>query len=345
MTAAPVELRGLQGNNPFDFLAALGVQVAFEYEEDQPSLWWSDDVIPFPIVSAGFEFDRISRQAQTRLKSWLQGTNFTPVSMTQESLKKWLSLKLKDDDAREFLSNAATDKYAGRFYMALIAEGSRDNNGASKPTDLYFTAGQMQFLKIVREVIENVTPQEIVEDLRSGTPKELERKTLLLNVADDAIYALSSRNPSGAIKFVKPGIEALSILGLSCIPVFGSSNRTLTQGCSGSWKRGTFEWPIWKQPATSSMVRSILAATTPLDPNRQESYYGWSVHRIYRSVITRHDQGGYGTFKPAEIAWSTNGLTQEKRREAPKILDKAADEAQANGLTHEKLTELIESDD
>ena len=308
MTAAPVELRGLQGNNPFDFLAALGVQAAFEYEEDHPLLWWSDDVIPCPIVSSSFEIDRIAKQAQSRLKAWLQGTNLVPADKHGEALKQWLTLKLKSKDTRKFLENAVMDKYAGRFYMSLIAEGSLDNKGSSKPSDLYFAAGNMQFLKIVREIIDNVTTKEIVKDLTEGTPTELKnRKTLMLDVADDAIYALAAKNPSNVDKYLKPGIEALCILGLSCIPVYGSPNRTRTQGCSGAWSRGAFEWPIWNKPAAPTMVRSILSATTPLDPNRQESYDGWSVHRIYRSVITRSEKGkGYGLFKPAEIAWSTN---------------------------------------
>ena len=39
-------LTGLEGTNPLGFLAALGVQVAFASEGDQPRLWWSDDIIP-----------------------------------------------------------------------------------------------------------------------------------------------------------------------------------------------------------------------------------------------------------------------------------------------------------
>ena len=39
-------LPGLEGTNPLGFLAALGVQVAFANEDEQPRLWWSDDVTP-----------------------------------------------------------------------------------------------------------------------------------------------------------------------------------------------------------------------------------------------------------------------------------------------------------
>ena len=38
-----VHLTGLEGTNPLGFLAAVGVQVAFDTEPDHPRLWWSDD--------------------------------------------------------------------------------------------------------------------------------------------------------------------------------------------------------------------------------------------------------------------------------------------------------------
>ena len=348
MTSNPVELHGLQGNNPFDFLAALGVQAAFEHEQEQPLLWWSDDVVPYPIVSPEFQIDRIAHHAQSRLRSWIQGTNLVPPAKDRAALTRWLTLKLDEEETRRFLSNATMDKYAGRFYMALVAEGSLDNNGASKPTDLYFCAGQQKFLDLVKEIIESVPAEEIVEDLLHGVPQELDRKTLLLDVSDDADYALSARNPSGAKKYLRPGVEALAILGLGCIPVFGSRNRTLTQGCRGSWKESSFEWPIWRQPASMTMVRSIMASTTPLDQNRAESFDGWSVARISRSVITRTSQGGYGTFRPAQISWANplqRKKSEKKKSTAIAALDRASVEAQSNGLTREKLTDLIESDD
>ena len=37
-----IRLRGLEGTNPLGFLAALGVQVLFNTEPDQPKLWWSE---------------------------------------------------------------------------------------------------------------------------------------------------------------------------------------------------------------------------------------------------------------------------------------------------------------
>lgn len=349
MGLAPVELKGLQGNNPFDFLAALGIQVAFEHSVEQPRLWWSEGSIPTALVSSGFESDRIAEQARNALRNWLQGTGLDPKDDDGAWLKGGTSLKFSDGDARSYLAHALLDKFAGRFCMALIAEGSMDNNGQSKPTDLYFTAGQQKFLSIVKEVAEKVTQVEIMDDLEGQSPQKTNRSTLMLDVADDAVYAHSASNPSGATKHLKPGIEALAILGLSRIPVYGSKNRTLTQGCTGSWKRSAFEWPIWEQPATMSMVNSILASTTPFDPARSPTLDGWSMRRIYRSAISRSAQGGYGTFRPAEVVWAAQDSRQsrlrEKRLKLIEIADRATTEARANGLTEEILAELLRSED
>ena len=344
-----IELIGLQGNNPFDFLAALGVQVAFEHEVDQPRLWWSSGVIPHAIVSNGFEIDRIANQAHSRLRTWLQGTALSPSHDDGNPIHGGASLKFTLDDTRTYLEHAMLDKFAGRFSMALVAEGSLDNNRKSKPTDLYFTAGNQQFLKIVKEVIEKTTNEEIAKDLGSGLPKELSRGTLMLDVADDAVYAHAASNPSKATKFLKPGIEALAILGLSRIPVYGSRSRTLTQGSSGSWNHAKFEWPMWERPATFRMINAILAATTPHSTARQATLDGWSVTKVYQSVITRASQGGYGTFRPAQIVWSIDESrrkkSKKKRHEVIEILNRARAEARSNGITQEKLAELIKIED
>ena len=56
-------LRGLEGTNPLGFFAALGVQAAFASIDEQPYLWWSDDVTPCAIVDQRFTVDRIADQA------------------------------------------------------------------------------------------------------------------------------------------------------------------------------------------------------------------------------------------------------------------------------------------
>ena len=65
-----IHLRGLEGTNPLGFLAALGVQVAFANNREQPRLWWSEDITPHAITNREFPVDRIAAQALEVFAHW-----------------------------------------------------------------------------------------------------------------------------------------------------------------------------------------------------------------------------------------------------------------------------------
>ena len=298
-------LRGLEGTNPLGFLAALGVQVLFDFEECQPKLWWSDDVIPHAIVNPEFDIDRLVTQAIQEFPRWLESPALNPgIDKKGDD-----DAKYSPDDLKRFLDMTQTHQPGNRLASSLVAEGSLDGAGkVAKPTDLYFTAGQLKFLKIVREILENVNREELLDGLTGPWSYTSKLSSLGWDVTDDRIYALSAVNPSNDKKFSNPGVEALAVLGLSRHPVFGSGDRTLTLGCAGPWRRGgTYTWPLWTRPAFPNAVRSLLAHATGDEKRtaqRDRWYPAWGVSMIMRSVIYRSDQGGYGTFRPPEIAWS-----------------------------------------
>ena len=139
---------------------------------------------------------------------------------------------------------------------------------------------------------------------RMLTPYEIE---LLRKSKQESDQIKSGPDP----KLTNPGPEALAILGLSLHPVFGSRNRTLTQGCSGSWKAGFYSWPLWSKPASPHVVKSLLAhAYAPEISDRDRWFRSWGIFRILRSPIRRSGKGGYGTFGPPEVAWQLRGQTK-----------------------------------
>lgn len=298
-------LRGLEGTNPLGFLAALGVQVLFDFDEHQPKLWWSDDVIPHAIVNTEFGIDRIVTQAMQEFPKWLESPALNPgIDKKADN-----DAKYSPNDLKQFLDMTQTHQPGNRLASSLVAEGSLDKAGkVAKPTDLYFTAGQLKFLKIVREILKNVNREELLDGLTGPWSYTSKLSSLGWDVSDDRIYALSAVNPSDDKKFSNPGVEALAVLGLSRHPVFGSREGTLTIGCAGPWKRGgTYTWPLWTRPAAPNAVRSLLAHATGEGKRMEQRtrwYPAWGVSIVMRSVIYRSDQGGYGTFRPPEIAWS-----------------------------------------
>lgn len=303
MTSSEVTLlRGLPGDNPLGFLAAVGAQVALAERRADHRLHWTDDPIPHPVLSPACGSDEVARAARAVAKAWLEGPAL------DESIDR--GLKLKPDETREYLRRGRDARASGPLAACLLAENSLDNNGRAKPSDLYFTAGQQRFVSMARTILSEVTEEEIVDDTTRPWSYHSKRESLMWDSVDDRLHALSAADPTKSQnpKLTNPGAEALAVIGLSMFPCFASPEGTMTQGCSGSWKRGSFVWPLWTVPATGRAVRSLLAqvgmpAETRDARRRSEWYRSWGLSRVMQSQIRRSDQGGYGTFGPPQVVW------------------------------------------
>ena len=300
-----IHLPGLEGTNPLSFLAALGVQVAFASEDRQPQLWWSEDITPHVIVDAEFSVDQITNRALEMFANWKDSMAVNPQRTDGSRIPQGDALKLTPDDIRIYLQQAGQCCWSDGLATALLAEGSLDNNNVAKPSDFYFTAGKQIFLDTARKILAVAKHEDIETILRGPWRYESEDPSLGWDVSDDRVYALRARNPAEDRKKTNPGAEALAILGLSLYPVFAGRDRTLTQGCSGSWKAGNYSWPLWRRPASPCAVKSLLAHAYdhPAAANRQRWYRSWGISTILRSSIRRSGQGGYGTFGPAAVVW------------------------------------------
>ena len=298
------DLPGLEGTNPLGFLAALGVQTAFAGEDEQPCLRWSEDVTPHAVVSHGYSVERIVEQALAVAARWKDSPALNPVRPDGAQMPKGDELKLSPDDITAYLRRRGPVEAGGDLAAALLAEDSLDNQGVAKPSDLYFTAGQMKFLGMARTILSEVGREEMVEGLVGPWNYASHRPSLGWDVVDDRVYALRANNPAPDKKLTNPGAETLAILGLSRHPVFAGRERTLTQGCTGTWKSGYYSWPLWRKAATPNAVKSLLAhAYDGAAESRQGWYRSWGVFTILRSPIRRSLQGGYGTFGPPEVTW------------------------------------------
>ncbi len=317
-----IHLTGLEGNNPLGFLAALGVQVAFESDLEQPRLWWSDDITPHAVVDGDFGIERIADRSLEVFESWAKSPALTPRRPDGSAMPKGDELKLKPAAMREYLREASASNSNHPLATALVADGSLDNQGIAKPSDLYFAAGKMKFLDIARKILAKVSREDVLTGFEGPWPYNSELQTLKWDIGDDPVYALRSDKPRPDKKRTNPGPEALAILGLSRHPVFAGRDRTLTQGCSGSWKSGSYSWPLWRKPASPNAVKSLLAHVSVTDRSRW--FRSWGITRVFRSSIRRSDEGGYGTFSPPEVAWQAQTQHIEQARGANSVRLKKA---------------------
>lgn len=297
-------LRGLPGDNPLGFLAALGVQVALDDQGGHHKLHWTDDPIPRPVVSPALDLQNVANAALAVASAWLDGP----------ALDKAIEpkLKLRRPHIRDYLRRGRAAGGSGALAFCLLAEDSLDNGENAKPSDLYFTAGQQKFVSMARTILAEVTVCELVEDIGSAWSYRNRRDSLMWDSTDDRLHAHSAADPTSSQnpKLTNPGAEALAVLGLSRYPCFASPQGTLTQGCSGGWKRGEFAWPLWTVPATARSVASLLAHVTTPDAGglgdsakRAGWYRAWGLSLVMQSQIRRSSQGGYGTFGPPSVVW------------------------------------------
>jgi hypothetical protein len=301
-----LELRGLEGTNPLAFLAALGVlSLPTAHDGSETRLAWTDHAVPYACVWGYSAIDQIATRAMAERDIWREAVVIRgPVRGLPMD-----DVKLKPSDLRPYIEacrDAGDHGRSAALVAALVAEGALDNNGVAKPTDLHFTAGQQRFLRMATELVEGLERADVEEALDGPWRYERELPSFMWDVTDDRVYALAAFNPSGEKKRTVPGAEFLALLGLRALPMFANGARAATTACSGTWKRGSFSWPLWSVPATFDGARTIVAhAGLTRGPAAERARWltGWGVRQIWSCGIRRSEQGGYGSFAPPTSIW------------------------------------------
>ncbi|MXZ34874.1 MAG: hypothetical protein F4Z21_06395 [Acidobacteria bacterium] len=292
-------LNGLEGTNPFGFLAALGVQELFKESPEGPALWWTDATVPQ--ARTDFTVDAIVEQAMMQFPQWANHRALNP----NIDPKADRSAKFRDSDIRRYLNLTQNGRPGSAFATALLAEGSLDSKGVAKPTDLYFTAGRLLFVRIAREILLHAD-EESIRNALDGPWQSREVSSLGWDPAGYIPYSLAPTKPGTGKKEAYVGVEALAILGMSRHPVFCGPKRTLTQGCSGSWSNTQYTWPLWRRPSGYNVVSSLLThARSSAHRIPAKWFKGWGVSMVLKSQIRRTRGQGGGLFTPSEIIWPT----------------------------------------
>ena len=310
-----IRLNGLEGTNPLGFLAALGVQVALACESKRPCLWWSDDVTPRAVVDDRFGINQIVEQSLATFAIWKNSPALNPRRRDGSLMPRGDDLKLAPSDIRTYI-DVSRNSPAAALSRALVVEGSLDKKGVAKPSDLYFTGGQQKLLVIARKILEQATAEDVSMGLSGPWSYSSTVPSLMWDVADDRVYALRAYDPtsSGEKKLSNPGVEALAILGMSLHTVFASRDRTLTEGCSGSWTNAFYSWPLWVKPASPLVVKSLLAHAHNVEVDQRYRWFkSWGVSTVLRCAISRSDQGSYGTFRPPTVLWRQDLASRPRR--------------------------------
>lgn len=308
-------LEGLDGSNPLGFLAALGVlRVLTEQSAppETPRLAWRNEGLWRPVIDTDRSREELVALLVDDIGTWSSDPALDLTYSKQDGATKLANdLKPLPRRYREFLEGllAASDARYHRalaYAAAFATEIATDNNGNVKPTALHFTAGQQEFLAMVTQLVEGAKGVTGVgaKDLEEALwgPWRYERPLPVLGWDSTASrdYALRASDPSKDKKSGIPGAEWLAFRGLAFVPVAPRGRRIITTGCGGGWKDGYFQWPLWEVPVDAEVARSLLGRGE-MESLSQPERSALGIGIVFRSSIRRSDQGGYGSFTPAQV--------------------------------------------
>ncbi len=306
-----VKLPGLDAQNPLAFLAALGLLVVVDdharrAERARPRLRFLDEGRQVPILTSDHDLDSliglVLEDAGEQASSPALGLAYDEDGNLVSSHAPGATRDLKPPPAaaREHLLRCSrSDRRAADLAAAFFSELVRDGKGNTKPMSFHFTAGQQAFLEMVGLLREGIDRDDIREALEGPWQNSSTLPSLSWDASVSRLYALRASDPSKEKRGSVPGANWLAVQGLSFFPVAVLRNRLVTTGVEGGWKSSTFRWPVWGVPAGVYAIRSLLRADTRRWTERERAAVGISA--VFSARILRSDQGGYGSFSPAEV--------------------------------------------
>jgi hypothetical protein len=303
-------LTGLDGSNPLAFFAALGaLRMLEESGLSDVRLAWRDDGLWRPVLRGVSQQELLDR-----------------LSEDQSRWSDCMALQLAYGDEGELAENGQRDlkpapaafaQYLERAAVAVAELGpparrdvdllaafgtelAEDNNARVKPTAFHFTAGQQAFLKMVQDLYEGVTQEDLTEALFGPWRGTSRLPSMSWDATATRFYALRATNPSGEKRGSNPGADLLAILGLTYFPVACISSRLETTAVRGGWKDSVFTWPLWNDFLRSPTIRALVARRD-LPHLSAAQCRALGIPVLFQSDIARSAQGGYGSFSPARV--------------------------------------------
>lgn len=306
-------LKALDGQNPLGLFAALGLlrvldDLAREDGSRPPRLRFGGGATQVAEIETHLDHDALIEQVLADAKSE-RGKLALSLCYDErgqrraaDAEKAKQDLKPSPSYAAEYLRAAAEhankDPRSAALAQAFLSEIVQDNNGNSKPTAFHFAAGQQQWLSMVIALGATLDRGHLEEAL-FGPWVEHEAPSLAWDSTVARNYALRATDPSGEKRGSIPGANWLAVMGLTFFPVNARGGRLETSRVVGGWKDSSFFWPLWSAWTSCPVARGLLRGDPRTLSREQRELLG--VSRVLACRILRSDQGGYGSFTPADV--------------------------------------------
>jgi hypothetical protein len=210
-------------------------------------------------------------------------------------------LKPIPDAARRFLERCAdSDRRAADLAAGFFSELVQDRSkGNTKPTALHFTAGQQAFLQMVESLRQGITAADVREALEGPWQNTSTLPSLSWDASVTRMYALRAGDPSKEKRGSVPAAYWLGVQALAFFPVIVRRGILITAGVKGGWKDSAFTWPLWAPSLIVPTIAALLRTNAARWSSKERAAIGLTA--VFTARILRSDQGGYGSFCPAEV--------------------------------------------
>lgn len=306
-----LSLTGLDGANPLAYFAALGLlRVLDDHARRRraaaPRLSFRDEGRLVPCITTDLSIDDVIsvvlEDAASQADNPVLRIAYDSDGQERPPHHPGASHDLKPPPAlaRAVLERVVTaSPRAVRLAAALFTELVQDNKGNTKPTAFHFTAGQQAFLAMVEDLRSQISTDDVREALVGPWTNSSKLPSLSWDASVTRLYALRAGDPSKERRGSVPAANWLGFVGLEFFPVQAIKGRLVTTCVEGGWKDSCFTWPLWDPALTTGTIASLLRCDVAALDARERRAMG--IVAVLRSRILRSDQGGYGTFTPADV--------------------------------------------
>lgn len=299
-------LNGLDGGNPLGFLAAVGTLRAVT-EANASVIWrmkwkanggyWSPVLMGDTILTKDILIELLMPiLRQVKIDPALG--SYKDLTITREGFRK----VTQDAQDGATLANRHYADFVAAFGCDSLSISEQDPKIQDTALRTMSGAGHQHFLDSMRQLAKETKPDHLFSSLFETWQYTDSKPSLRWDPIDDRRYALRWKEPSGDPVRTMRGANRLAVEALPLLPTAPGTAKLHTTGFSQRRGEGVvFSWPIWENPMSIDVLRSLLSLAELQKPRPdRNSLLATGVVEIYRSQrITKDKYRNFTSATPA----------------------------------------------
>ena len=280
-------LNGLDGSNPLGFLAAVGTLRTVSLTKpgvDWRMHWrihgstWTPVILSRIATSARELTEELARalhRESTPEFDFSKNLNVSPEAFGKVAREAQHRASIQDRRHADFVASYGCEVLATRRNKKIIQDTAlRTMRGA----------GHQHFLGTMKRLVNETKAEHLRKSLFQSWDYSDDKLGLRWDPEEDRRHALRWDNPSNDAPKTVRGANRLAVEALPLLPTAPGARQLVTTGFSHRDGVVSFTWPIWPDPLSLEVVRSLLALSElrEKEPDRAR-LHAIGIVEVYRS--------------------------------------------------------------